>query len=868
MSRSDRRIASPASGGHEDTTLSLGMVPALTPSAQRGAASGHNASVSADGTPGAEWRTPDSCRMSSAGHEDGTRTTSSYGSYSSRGGDEGYGTDRRSTWDAGMLGHGGEPVMHHMHARARATSALSEMQPLERLGAMRSLSGSGGSYTYSQLSCSSHSEAAMANNSSSGSPADGWSGGETREHHSANTHSAYHQYGFHRSANHQGHFPPEASDMLTGAGRQDVGRSSSADAVTADRLDGPSCPPCDKLATHRSDPTSTSSSSSAPSASGTSPSHNLPLHRQYAQAGTNSRSMERAGSDPQTASCTRESPPSPSSPAGWPSPTFLRAPSQPPLSAAVPRAPVLDLPGSPGRGSGAQAGGAAAAGAAASASTCAAAAAGSDAGGTAGVAGVSGPRGEAFFPLSSSYAFGGEEGSSAHATASCTAAAASSSSGRCKQAEHLEGGDPTDTAGAHCAGRDDGGGDSVCLPGREDEGASEGVAYPALTLTPLVSATTSRGASGATGTSRGLTELERGDLQQGSSWANVLRRRSVTAVTAGRPPSSLLRATTVSHRRDQRAAPVPSPTPPQYLAPLPHSGTRNPVRQGGMFPSPSSPYPQGLQKSGGSVCLPSSPYQTFNPPASPPRSNSHSATFSLRKLPSDAATVLSPSRSRTSAIVRQGSGWFKMYPGSGTSPMKVGVAVGGGGVSVAIGGSVRLKSRLSGDSIEEERAADDKSGSLSAKERTHLGREGRQEHLSSGVRAERSAGGLRRTGSGQEGSGGLRVLVADDSAVNQKVAVRFLRKKGLTAEAVGDGAEALIKLYPKSHKLTGARYDLLLLDVQVRGSIARTVLDGCSLGSDAFLSVQQVVAAVSSVECMTSQLRRASTCRAAILRLL
>jgi len=41
-----------------------------------------------------------------------------------------------------------------------------------------------------------------------------------------------------------------------------------------------------------------------------------------------------------------------------------------------------------------------------------------------------------------------------------------------------------------------------------------------------------------------------------------------------------------------------------------------------------------------------------------------------------------------------------------------------------------------------------------------------------------------------------RVLVVDDSVINQKVALRFLKKYGLPAEAVGDGAQALHRLYP------------------------------------------------------------------------
>ncbi|GJP85371.1 hypothetical protein CLOP_g15481 [Closterium sp. NIES-67] len=59
----------------------------------------------------------------------------------------------------------------------------------------------------------------------------------------------------------------------------------------------------------------------------------------------------------------------------------------------------------------------------------------------------------------------------------------------------------------------------------------------------------------------------------------------------------------------------------------------------------------------------------------------------------------------------------------------------------------------------------------------------------------------------------LNILLADDSVVNQKVAVRFLKKKGMVADAVGDGAQAIQRLYPKDGGITP--YDLLLLDVQM-----------------------------------------------------
>ena len=270
MSRSDRRIPLSASGTHEDNTLSLGMAPAVTPGTPRGTSSRDDASSTADAAPEGEWRTlPGASRMRSASQEDGTYVTSSYsanssnntssyssyGAYSTRGSsEEGYSRDRRSTWDAGMTpGRGREPMMLHMYARLRAASALSVMQPLERLGT-RSSAGSGGSYTYSHLSIVDQSQVATAHHSSPGSPRGGWSGAASREHHSASEHSAYHQ-----SAYRHGHFQSDTADMPADAGRRAFGDDSAA--VLGSHGDCLAFPPCDHLVTHKSDPTSTSASS-------------------------------------------------------------------------------------------------------------------------------------------------------------------------------------------------------------------------------------------------------------------------------------------------------------------------------------------------------------------------------------------------------------------------------------------------------------------------------------------------------------------------------------------------------------------------------------------------------------------------------
>jgi CheY-like chemotaxis protein len=80
--------------------------------------------------------------------------------------------------------------------------------------------------------------------------------------------------------------------------------------------------------------------------------------------------------------------------------------------------------------------------------------------------------------------------------------------------------------------------------------------------------------------------------------------------------------------------------------------------------------------------------------------------------------------------------------------------------------------------------------------------------------ADMAAGGRARdagvTGAAAQGDGaaGLRISLAEDNAVNQKLAIRLLQRMGFAADVVGDGQAAV-------DAVEVGTYDLVLMDVQM-----------------------------------------------------
>jgi CheY-like chemotaxis protein len=82
------------------------------------------------------------------------------------------------------------------------------------------------------------------------------------------------------------------------------------------------------------------------------------------------------------------------------------------------------------------------------------------------------------------------------------------------------------------------------------------------------------------------------------------------------------------------------------------------------------------------------------------------------------------------------------------------------------------------------------------------------------VTAVSGEGAAARTGADRQAapvaapSTNLRILLAEDNAVNQKLAIRLLKQMGLVADVVGDGQAAV-------DAVASSDYDLVLMDVQM-----------------------------------------------------
>ena len=76
------------------------------------------------------------------------------------------------------------------------------------------------------------------------------------------------------------------------------------------------------------------------------------------------------------------------------------------------------------------------------------------------------------------------------------------------------------------------------------------------------------------------------------------------------------------------------------------------------------------------------------------------------------------------------------------------------------------------------------------------------------TRARGSCGGVENRPDGDRAAVGLRVLLAEDQAINQKVAVRMLEKMGHSVVVAADGRQGL-------EALEADRFDVVLMDVQM-----------------------------------------------------
>jgi CheY-like chemotaxis protein len=87
---------------------------------------------------------------------------------------------------------------------------------------------------------------------------------------------------------------------------------------------------------------------------------------------------------------------------------------------------------------------------------------------------------------------------------------------------------------------------------------------------------------------------------------------------------------------------------------------------------------------------------------------------------------------------------------------------------------------------------------------------------------------------------GLRLLLAEDNVVNQKLAVRLLEKRGHTVRVVGNGLEALKALFGEGTSPEPGSFDVVLMDVmmpEMDGLETTTVIRNREKGSGRHIPV-------------------------------